>query len=77
MVSTVEPRKGHAQTLSAFESLWEQGQDINLVIVGKRGWLVDELVARLETIPRKATGFSGWKASVMSTSKRFTRHLPA
>ncbi|MBS7436559.1 glycosyltransferase family 4 protein [Pseudomonas syringae] len=53
MVSTVEPRKGHAQTLSAFESLWEQGQDINLVIVGKRGWLVDELVARLENHPEK------------------------
>lgn len=52
MVSTIEPRKGHAQTLSAFELLWEQGHEINLVIVGKRGWLVDELVARLETHPQ-------------------------
>ncbi|QXW45876.1 glycosyltransferase family 4 protein [Pseudomonas amygdali] len=53
MVSTIEPRKGHAQTLAAFETLWEQGQDINLVIVGKRGWLVDELVVRLENHPEK------------------------
>ncbi|MGY1449130.1 glycosyltransferase family 4 protein [Pseudomonas chlororaphis] len=49
MVSTIEPRKGHAQTLAAFEALWEEGYQINLVIVGKRGWLVDDLVARLNT----------------------------
>lgn len=55
MVSTVEPRKGHAQTLSAFEELWDQGHDINLVIVGKRGWLVDELVARLEDHAEKGS----------------------
>lgn len=47
MVSTVEPRKGYAQALAAFELLWQQGQDVNLVIVGKRGWLVDELIKRL------------------------------
>jgi hypothetical protein len=47
MVGTIEPRKGHAQTLEAFEFLWQQGVDINLVLVGKQGWLVDELVAKL------------------------------
>ncbi|MDO9048436.1 MAG: glycosyltransferase family 1 protein [Methylobacter sp.] len=47
MVGTVEPRKGHAQTLAAFELLWQQGLDINLVIVGKHGWLVDQLADRL------------------------------
>lgn len=51
MVSTIEPRKGHAQTLAAFEQLWAQGHDINLVIVGKRGWKVDELVQKLSTHP--------------------------
>ena len=34
MVGTIEPRKGHAQTLAAFELLWAQGVDVNLVIVG-------------------------------------------
>ncbi|WP_297839799.1 glycosyltransferase family 1 protein [Pseudomonas sp.] len=53
MVSTIEPRKGHAQTLLAFETLWDEGHAINLVIVGKRGWLVDDLVARLEVHPAK------------------------
>ena len=48
MVGTLEPRKGHAQTLAAFELLWDKGIDANLVIVGKRGWLIDQLIHRLE-----------------------------
>jgi glycosyltransferase involved in cell wall biosynthesis len=47
MVSTIEPRKGYAQALAAFELLWKLGHDINLIIVGKRGWLVDELTRRI------------------------------
>lgn len=47
MVGTLEPRKGHAQTLDAFELLWASGVQANLIIVGKHGWLVDELAARL------------------------------
>lgn len=47
MVGTLEPRKGHTQTLSAFELLWGQGVDVNLVIVGKQGWLVDPLIDKL------------------------------
>lgn len=47
MVGTVEPRKGHAQTLDAFEQLWAKGVDVNLVIVGKQGWMVDALVQRI------------------------------
>ncbi|WP_413738027.1 glycosyltransferase family 4 protein [Sodalis sp. RH21] len=48
MVSTVEPRKGHAQVLAAFDKLWLQGVDCTLVIVGKKGWGVDELAAKIE-----------------------------
>lgn len=51
MVGTIEPRKGHAQTLAAFELLWERGIDANLVIVGKRGWLVDQLIDKLKQHP--------------------------
>lgn len=51
MVGTLEPRKGHAQTLDAFELLWTSGNDINLVIVGKVGWMVDSLVRRLREHP--------------------------
>ncbi len=38
MVGTIEPRKGYLQTLHAFDALWAQGVDVNLVIVGKEGW---------------------------------------
>ena len=48
MVATIEPRKGHHQTLKAFELLWGQGADINLVIVGKQGWLVEELIENIK-----------------------------
>ena len=51
MVGTLEPRKGHAQTLAAFEWLWSQGVEVNLVIVGKKGWLVDTLTDRLSNHP--------------------------
>jgi glycosyltransferase involved in cell wall biosynthesis len=47
MVGTVEPRKGHLQALDAFELLWQQGVDVNLVIVGKQGWMVEKLVERM------------------------------
>ena len=47
MVGTLEPRKAHAQALAAFELLWKQGVEANLVIVGKQGWLVETLARRL------------------------------
>ncbi len=47
MVGTLEPRKGHAVVLDAFESLWAADVDVNLVIVGKVGWMVDDLLSRL------------------------------
>jgi glycosyltransferase involved in cell wall biosynthesis len=53
MVGTVEPRKGQGQALAAFEQLWAAGVDANLVIVGKHGWMVDELAARLAAHPEK------------------------
>ncbi len=53
MVGTLEPRKGHAQTLAAFEELWAQDVDALLVIVGKRGWLVDDLCTRLSNHPER------------------------
>ena len=48
IVGTLEPRKGHMQTLQAFTKLWEDGLDINLVIVGKKGWKVDEVTSFIE-----------------------------
>ena len=47
MVGAIEPRKCHAQALAAFERLWGDGRDLNLVIVGKQGWMVERLLDRL------------------------------
>ncbi|MBW3567994.1 MAG: glycosyltransferase family 4 protein, partial [Proteobacteria bacterium] len=47
MVGTVESRKGYDQVLDAFDTLWAVGESVRLVIVGRQGWLVDELARRL------------------------------
>ncbi len=53
MVATIEPRKGYAQALDAFTLLWREGIKLNLVIVGKRGWYVENLVKQLRTHPER------------------------
>ena len=51
MVGTLEPRKRHDQVLDAMEILWERGNDLMLVLVGKPGWGTDDLIRRLRTHP--------------------------
>jgi len=51
MVGTIEPRKAHAQALRAFEQLWAQGSPVNLVIVGKKGWMVDAFIDEMTSHP--------------------------
>jgi len=55
MVGTLEPRKGHTQALDAFEQLWSQGHDLNLVIVGRHGWMLERLCARLKAHPERGS----------------------
>lgn len=52
MVGTLEPRKGHADVLDAFDALWQNGSTERLVIVGRQGWQVDRLVARIRKHPQ-------------------------
>ncbi|MCH4810009.1 glycosyltransferase [Vreelandella neptunia] len=52
MVGTLEPRKGYAEVLTAFENLWKKGEKVNLVIVGKKGWLVDKLINKINSHPK-------------------------
>lgn len=53
MVSTIEPRKGYIQALEAMELLWNQGVKANLVIVGKPGWMTEQLIERLDNHPEQ------------------------
>ena len=50
-VGTIEPRKQYGQILAAFDLLWANGVDANIVMVGKLGWMVDDLAVRLRAHP--------------------------
>lgn len=47
MTGTLEPRKGHSHVLDAFDLLWALGHNVSLMIVGKKGWMIDEFAERL------------------------------
>ncbi len=58
MVGTIEPRKGHLAVLGAFDRLWREGVDVNLIVVGTEGWrdlprnmrrTIPQIVARLRS----------------------------
>ncbi len=50
MVGSVEPKKGHLLVLSVLEKLWDEGKTRRkLLIIGRRAWLSDRIVAKLET----------------------------
>ncbi len=51
-VGTVEPRKGHDDLLDGFERLWSENYDLNLVIVGRRGWNVHQLSRKILNHPQ-------------------------
>lgn len=48
IVGSIEPRKGHQAVLDAFERRWARGERDKLLIIGKVGWKVDELMSRLD-----------------------------
>lgn len=48
LVGTVEPRKGHKVVLDAFKKIWKDGKNVSLCFIGKKGWMVDSLVAEIE-----------------------------
>jgi glycosyltransferase involved in cell wall biosynthesis len=54
IVGTIEPRKGHAVALNAFDHLFHTGADDVpiLVIVGRMGWKSDEVKERIISHPK-------------------------
>ncbi|MBU2825729.1 glycosyltransferase, partial [Acidithiobacillus ferrooxidans] len=52
-VTTLEPSKQLGQVLTAFDLLWRQGMDVNLVLVGKYRSEGENMVARLQTHPER------------------------
>lgn len=52
IVGTVEPRKNHELVLDAWERITRNEPGLGLVLVGKEGWMVDELIERIRTHPQ-------------------------
>lgn len=51
MVGTLEPRKGHADILAAYDHLWQHGYEGRLVIAGRPGWKTEPLQCALRNHP--------------------------
>jgi len=51
VVGTIEPRKNLVRLLEALQRLRDGGLTLPLVVVGSKGWLYDDLFARLEALP--------------------------
>jgi glycosyltransferase involved in cell wall biosynthesis len=51
MVGTIEPRKNQALALDLLDALARTHPEVSLVLVGKRGWKVDDLIRRIEHHP--------------------------
>ena len=47
IVCTVEPRKNHKFLLEVFDRLWQEGINVNLCIVGKVGWKVEDTINKI------------------------------
>lgn len=53
VVGTLEPRKNQALVLDAFDRLRGAHPDLGVVLVGREGWLVGDLVRRIRTHPER------------------------
>jgi len=51
VVGTLEPRKNQKLVLDAFDRLRLRHEDLGLVLVGRQGWMVDELAESIRTHP--------------------------
>ncbi len=53
MVATFDPRKNHRYLISAFDLLWQKQPDLKLCLVGRVGWLCEDILIQLEKHPRR------------------------
>lgn len=51
MVATFDPRKNHHYLLDAFEMIWRRDPSRKLCLIGRIGWLCDDVVERIMSHP--------------------------
>lgn len=47
MVATFDPRKNHSYLLDAFERIWQKDPTRKLCLIGRVGWLCDDVIDRI------------------------------
>lgn len=52
VVGTIEPKKQHIYILDQLSELWDRDYDLPLFIIGRRGWLDQGIVERIEMHPK-------------------------
>jgi len=52
-VGTLEPRKQQKLVLESFNDLMKKYHDLNLIFIGKKGWMIDDLIIMIENHPQK------------------------
>lgn len=57
VVGTIEPKKEHLYILNQLSELWNEGYDLPLFIIGRRGWLDQGIVERIEMHPKRDKNF--------------------
>lgn len=49
MVGSIEPRKNHPKVLAAFNEIWNEGYEVDLVIISNNSWKSDAFLLELES----------------------------
>lgn len=74
-VGSIEPKKNHSTTLEAFRRLREKDSSLRLVIIGKPGWLTEDLCEYLATA--KPDGIEWLRAASFGTLIRYMQSASA
>ncbi len=53
MVATFDPRKNHRYLIDAFDKLWQVKPDAKLCLIGRIGWMCEDLLIELEKHPMR------------------------
>lgn len=54
-LGTIEPRKNYRSILDAYDVLRARGLDVSLIVIGKKGWMSDDVIARLTHHPDRGS----------------------
>lgn len=52
-VGTLQPRKNLDRLIQAYEAIPKKGQRLEMVLVGAKGWLMDEFLEKIKLSPKK------------------------